>query len=635
MKNHNLQTDRKYVMDIFSETAFYNIPEYQRPYVWKEEQIEVFLNDISTAMKQDMEKEYFLGCMIWNTKKVVDESNNSYECQDILDGQQRFITMYLLQGVLRDLSEAPEFKETVNKCLKQKENKFRRIPSRNRIIFEIREDATFLEDYLLKDGKTLDIENLKSISEGSSHSVSVRNIASGIIIMHKWWSDKKKEITEKQGEKEFQNFLVDFYTYLSTKVLVLYLATPDNLDDAYNLFTVLNSRGVQLQNGDILRAQNLRVIESEKLRKEYAQKWSEYENKISAPFNNFDDFLNTIIFIRMKYRSDDNASIIKAFEFLYKRSNDKGGFDKGIDVIDTVGRYANHFEAIANASVKTPNTGTFFSNLSFILTSTFGNQYLSIMMHYRECFGDYKIDDLLVKVDNLLSSTWLMGKRLAQTRIFFILRRIDFHSNKISSEGISRDEAAQSFIDDPVLTYAFIDENSSAKPIDINDLFNTLDKEIWGNFAGTKINKTRYLLLKLDLLRISIYDNLQFNKTRCSVEHIMPRKISFPDWDIDKDEHFNWVHRLGNIVLLDKRKNAALSNLPYHKKLEKYKKDIESRANTNYVFMTYGNSWNINSIEANHKRILEILKLYYTENSIDALAKVKELIVPKTLTLGL
>ncbi len=27
-KNHTLQTDRKYVMDIFSEKAFYNIPEY-------------------------------------------------------------------------------------------------------------------------------------------------------------------------------------------------------------------------------------------------------------------------------------------------------------------------------------------------------------------------------------------------------------------------------------------------------------------------------------------------------------------------------------------------------------------------------------------------------------------------------
>lgn len=625
MKNHTLKTDRKYVMDIFSEKAFYNIPEYQRPYVWKEEQIEVFLNDISTAMKQDNEKEYFLGCMIWNTKKVVDESNNSYECQDILDGQQRFITMYILQGVLRDLSVDPDFKETVNKCLKQKENKFRRIPSRNRIIFEIREDATFLEEYLLKNESTLKKDELKDLCTDSDRSVSVKNIANGILIMHKWWSNKKKELAE-YGDEGFQNFLVDFYTYLSTKVMVLYLATPDNLDDAYNLFTVLNSRGMQLQNGDILRAQNLRVIESEKLRKEYAKKWSEYENKIDEPFNSFDDFLWTFIFIRMKYRSDDNASIIKAFEFLYNRNKDKkGGFEKGIEAIDLIGRYANHFEAISNSTVKTPNSGNFFSNLNFILTSTFGNQHLSIMMHYRECFGDYQIDELLVKIDNLLSSTWLMGKRMSQTRIFVILRRIDYHSNKIIDERISRDTAAQSFLNDPVLSYSFIDENSSAKPIDINEFYKTLDNEIWGSFAGTKINKTRYLLLKLDLLRISIHDNLQFNKTRSSVEHIMPRKISFPDWEIDREDHFNWVHRLGNIVLIDKRKNSSLSNRSYNIKLEKYKKDIEARANTNYVFMTYHSYWNIETIKNNHNRILEILKMYYAENSTSSINKIKNM----------
>lgn len=54
-----------------------------------------------------------------------------------------------------------------------------------------------------------------------------------------------------------------FFRYLSNKVLALFLATPDNLDDAYNLFTVLNSRGVQLRAGDILKAQNLRHIQDE------------------------------------------------------------------------------------------------------------------------------------------------------------------------------------------------------------------------------------------------------------------------------------------------------------------------------------------------------------------------------------
>ena len=76
----------------------------------------------------------------------------------------------------------------------------------------------------------------------------------------------------------------------------------------------------------------------------------------------------------MKYRGKENTTIQKGFDYLCKRGKDKGGFEKGVDVIDTVGRYANHFEAITNGSVKIPQTGTFFSNLN----NDFGN----ILLHF-------------------------------------------------------------------------------------------------------------------------------------------------------------------------------------------------------------------------------------------------------------
>lgn len=37
MENYNLDTGKKYVKDIFASDSFYNVPEYQRPYVWEEE----------------------------------------------------------------------------------------------------------------------------------------------------------------------------------------------------------------------------------------------------------------------------------------------------------------------------------------------------------------------------------------------------------------------------------------------------------------------------------------------------------------------------------------------------------------------------------------------------------------------
>src|SRR5688572_10707118 len=112
MANYTLDTGKKYIREIFSSHCFYNIPEYQRPYVWGDDQISALLEDITSAMEHDKQKEYFLGCMIWNTKKIID-GDIEYICQDILDGQQRFITIYLLQAVLRDLSSSKFLKDKV------------------------------------------------------------------------------------------------------------------------------------------------------------------------------------------------------------------------------------------------------------------------------------------------------------------------------------------------------------------------------------------------------------------------------------------------------------------------------------------------------------------------------------------
>lgn len=609
MKEHTLNTGNKFVGDIFNEKSFYNIPMYQRPYVWGEEQIHALLDDVSTAMKNDPNKEYFLGCMIWNTKKDVDLD---YEYQDILDGQQRFITLYLLHGVMRDLSQDEEHKSDINKDLYQKANRRKGIPERSRVVFEIREDADFLFKYLINDNGTLH-EDLPDLIKNKNKPLAVRNMANAIVIMHEWW----EKIREEEGE-DFQDYLDEFLTYLSRKVMLLYLATPNNLDDAYNLFTVLNSRGLQLRVSDILRAQNLRVIENDQTKKVYAKKWEKFEDSISEPFRHFDDFLWMFVDIMMKYRSDDNKSIKLAFDYMHKRQI----LEPGIDTINKIESFVNHYEALTNGSLNNEEYGSLFSNLNFLLINTFGNQYLSIMMLYRERFGNHRILDLLIKVDNLLTASWLTGRRISTTRIHLILRRIDFLYEK---HGEGHDIADQ-FIEDSVLNYDYVDENSSSSSVSLEELFTSIDEEEWGSFSGTKTWKTRYLLMKLDILFADINSILHFNRSNCSIEHIMPRTPKLENnWNVSNEDHKEWIHRLGNIVLLNKKKNFSLSNSAYEVKKEKYKKQgIESRAFTNDIFMTYEN-WNIDTIKSNHARILDILKMYYTENSLEAFKKVREL----------
>ncbi|WP_020538811.1 DUF262 domain-containing protein [Lewinella cohaerens] len=610
MEGYNLDTGKKYIKDIFSSDSFYSIPAYQRPYVWGQEQVYVLLDDICSAMSRDNEKEYFLGCMIWNTK-TVENNDIKFLTQDILDGQQRFITLYLIQGVIRDLSSSKKLKSKVQDRMQQEEDQFDQIPERNRILFEIRDDKDFLDKYLIPEGSTNKVDEISIVQSHKNSSISVKNMSRAILDIRQYW----KTIEKEDEIEDIQKYMNDFFKYLSSKVLVLYLATPDNLDDAYNLFTVLNSRGLQLQVSDILRAQNLREIQDSE-KKRYAEKWSSYEDGIGAPYREFDDFLWALVFIKMKYRSLSNKSLQKAFENMWK----SGLLRKGVGTFDYVGKYIEHYQAITDGSIEDSKTGKLFYNLNYVLTSVFGNTYMAPLMYYRECFGEYKIVDFLVKLDNLLSAAWLINKRGGQTRIFILLRKMEEFSKSRSLHETSA-EAADRFLASELLNYDYDDENATTK-IDIHDLYDLINKENFGSFSGTRVNKLRYLLLKLDIILGDLNNKIYFDRKSSSIEHLMPRTISDTGWDIEESEHQEWLHRLGNLAMINRKKNAAFSNRSYEDKKSKYSNSIETRANTNFIFLTY-NRWGIDQVCENHKRIYELLHRYYDGNSLENLLKMK------------
>ena len=83
------------VTDIFQ--AFYQVPNYQREYVWKTEHVEQLLNDINAERAisdPDMAPEYFIGSI------VVCPGNNSV--LELIDGQQRMTTLFLTLCAIRD-----------------------------------------------------------------------------------------------------------------------------------------------------------------------------------------------------------------------------------------------------------------------------------------------------------------------------------------------------------------------------------------------------------------------------------------------------------------------------------------------------------------------------------------------------
>jgi uncharacterized protein with ParB-like and HNH nuclease domain len=96
---------------LFSEEFIFEIPIFQRPLSWNEDNFEQLIEDIKDSMS--LEEGHFLGSIILQHKQ-----GNLY---DIIDGQQRMAVLTILFAVIRDITKNPELRDTIQSLHLSKE----------------------------------------------------------------------------------------------------------------------------------------------------------------------------------------------------------------------------------------------------------------------------------------------------------------------------------------------------------------------------------------------------------------------------------------------------------------------------------------------------------------------------------
>ena len=81
MRKGNIISNKIIFMDLFSKDFWFVVPEYQRSYVWQNDNIYNLLDDLLYAYRNKPENEYFLGSLV--LKKLEEKNYNIYE---VLDG---------------------------------------------------------------------------------------------------------------------------------------------------------------------------------------------------------------------------------------------------------------------------------------------------------------------------------------------------------------------------------------------------------------------------------------------------------------------------------------------------------------------------------------------------------------------
>ena len=571
-----IDTDKSDIKKLFKD-FFFLIPNYQRHYVWQIDNVNKLLTNIydhskaQSSIKDEDKEEYFLGSL------VLQKKGKTY---DVLDGQQRLTTILLTMTVLRDISQ-DKFK--CDQYIKVSKNDFEEIYNdTNRIEFQIRDDVgEFAQKYIYNYEENLDInvKYLKIEQEKDNKNTSKKNMAIALC-------EIKRFLTELD-ETELKNFVKT----LLNNVVIIYVST-ENQEDAFRMFTVLNSSGVPLSGADILKSMNLGAVDSSE-RTKYAKKWENIEKLFGE--EDFDRFLSHIrtLIVRQRARS----TLLNEFQnIIYNKTTPK--LNMGKDTISYIEEFAQIYSKIILLSPidenKNPNTlDNKYKNFIEVLNSGFAStDWIPPLLYFYKKYGEDYLYDFLVKLESKA-----LGDVICKE---FTTKRID-NLNKIVS-----------FIEESKSVSEVLNNESLFK-VDKKTVINTIKND---SVYGRSYDK--YLLLKYEY---KMQDNSSHisGYTNLSIEHVLPQTPEEnSQWckDFSEEERNFWTHNIANLILINFRKNSALSNSEFDVKKKILKEKIKDKFQGSYEVLNE-NNWSIATLKERQKRILKELFDYEDESNED------------------
>lgn len=571
-----IKCEKKVIREIFN--MWYCIPDYQRAYVWDTDQVRDLLDDTISAYRENKEAQYFLGSMVLKINEK-SENNVSYTEYELLDGQQRITTVFLILACMRDmLTDYPQYQNSLAGFVYQAEDAILQQPERMRIIFNIRSDVRdFVNEHIKPLHGTCDSALLKEKMQAKDVNISIRNMANAMLVAHEFLEENKSEI-------------IGYLSYFLNKVLMIYVATEE-LQDAFQLFTVLNNRGVKLSSSDILKAENLKELSAAD-RTSWATRWEEMETYFGEDFDKFLSHIRTIL-----VKKKQTTTLLKEFdEFVYSNQEYDRTQKKyvprtpilrrGKDTFELLYSYYHTYQEVFDTDHSVVTGDYEITNYLKLMETGFGADYwIAPVLDYYRKYRRRGFVAFLKALDRKLSADWITAATptVRMENVNAILREI---------------EASQDSV-------ALL--QSKTFTINKSDFERVINGDIYGrSFA-------KYLLLKLDLIYRGSSTPM-IPQAIASIEHILPRNPSADSqWvkDFSAAEREEWTNKLGNLVLISRRKNTSQGNRDYVEKKEKYfEKNIEMFPNSIRIYQNYP-EWKLSDLKKNHSDVVtELLNVY-------------------------
>ncbi|MGL2640729.1 DUF262 domain-containing protein [Helicobacter pylori] len=528
-----IESEDSYLQDILKDKLYYQIPIYQRPYQWTEENCEKLLDDLFFNYEDDREGDYFCGSLVL----VKSDPRSKTEIYDIVDGQQRLSTFILLAKVLATLyserldptkSKSQEYLQ--ESWSDRHEHKGKK--KKKRLDFDLvgssakkdfQDALDFFDDLDASKG-----ENSKS--NGSSKSKN--NYLKNAICLKDYL--EKKEIED----------IDDFIEWLYSNVVFITITCPD-ADKALRIFNVLNARDLPLNATDIFKGELLKKLTEEKEQEELATRWEDLRQKCLD--NGF--AMETLFSQYLAYLDP-----VTSREKMDKRLNTQ--FDK---LQKSSLEYLDGVEDFYNAYVEVLEMPDRYAHLLSYKEDNYWRVILCASLLHR--YSESKIEALKELLVKFYYQDWVAGGKQS-TRSQTCCNMIKALKEKKSMEHI----------------LSIARTNLALCSVMQRFKENLQDSNLYTKFYfdGKSVKKNSWLKPILILVEYFISDDpkpKRIEKNDFHVEHILPQKPDLSSqWmkDFSEEERERYTHSLANLTLLGGTKNAQASNLDFKDKQKIY-----------------------------------------------------------------
>lgn len=545
--------NHKFSIDEAFRECFYIVPDYQREYVWTDKEVHQLLEDINEQIDAGTTREYFIGTILVSPTT----EKNHYE---VIDGQQRLTTFFLLLCALKHIFQGEPQREVVSGLISTSYTDSDG-EMRTSLKLEPRyENAGEVMSKLVELDADPQAVRTGIQASGISSFGSLENLVNAYGTLYRYLKDNYDDIAK----------LKKYWGYLANNVVFIQIST--DVSSALKIFETINERGVGLNPMDLLK----NLLFTQVKQAQFTQLKDEWK-KITKPLEKEKEkplrFLRYFLMANYVIKNERGDSVVREDEiydwFVAKDNAALCDYaNKPFEFVRKVIRNVEHYLAFANGLGNDGKPSLVMDSLKRLAGGAFSLHYVLLLAAAN--FPKPLFDHFVAQLES-----FLFYYIFTKTPTKDLERSFSQWADELRAIAETTDPVKQK-----VQLNAFVvdrfEKNMSGKSQELADALKRF------TLYSMQQYRTRYLLARLTQHVEMAFSGLKVPGslepfTNLEIEHILPNKPEDDlraKWTTENPGmmYDDFKNRLGNLTLLEKPINIVAGNDFYTAKQAEYSK---------------------------------------------------------------